>query len=287
MPKQTVGATLECAGNGRKHFARQVDGEVRWGDCAVSTAVWGGVPVANLIKQAGIGENDLNEIREMIFLGADGAWDDSVPLESKSKFVRSLPLWKAMDQQTLVALEMNGLPLSKNHGFPARIVVPGWYAMASVKWVTKIILSSSVSQFKGYFNWTKYVYETEDGPNPSKEPVRELRVKSLITFPEEGDSFPKDGSLVVSGKAWSGFGKVLRVEVDSGEGWREASLEEKNLGDYAWRSWQFEWTPRKSGAAVLRVRATDEKGNTQPELPQSNKYLYGYNAIHQVHVKIV
>ena len=162
MPQKTVVVTLECAGNGRKNFGTKVEGETEWGDFAVSTAEWRGVSVADLLKASDFTDNELSQVKELIFIGADGNTDESFPLENKSKYVRSLPILKAMDSDTIVALEMNGRTLPVDHGFPARVVVPGWYAMASVKWLKKISLSTSASEFQGYFNWTKYVYVTEE-----------------------------------------------------------------------------------------------------------------------------
>jgi DMSO/TMAO reductase YedYZ molybdopterin-dependent catalytic subunit len=286
LPQKTVVATLECAGNGRRHFNTKVEGEIEWGDLAVSTAEWRGVSVADLVKSSSLTNDELDRVTEFIFIGADGNQNESIPLENKSKFVRSLPLQKAIDEDTIVALEMNGRPLPIDHGFPARVVVPGWYAMASVKWLKKILLSTYASEFQGYFNSTKYVYVTEENGSSKKDPITNLRVKSLIIYPEDGGSIPLGNGIVINGKAWSGFAKVSKVELDYGEGWYPVVLEKNESGSYSWISWQFQLVPKKKGSMTLRVRATDENGNMQPDLPQFNKYLYGYNAIQEIRISV-
>jgi len=285
MPKHTVPATLECAGNGRKNFGQQVEGEIDWGDCAVGTASWSGVSIMDLVRAANLHRDDLDKIRELLFVGADGSSEDSVSLESKLRFVRSLPVGKAMDRDTIIALEMNGHPLTRNHGFPARVIVPGWYAMASVKWLSRVILSTNKTNFHGHFNATKYVYEFDLSSKTLKEPITELKVKSLITFPEDGQTIPFGKKIEILGKAWSGFGKIVRVEVDTG-GWKNALVQDDN-GEYAWKTWRLVWTPEKRGRVTLKVRAMDNKGNAQPESAQRNRYLYGYNAIQKIHVNVV
>jgi DMSO/TMAO reductase YedYZ molybdopterin-dependent catalytic subunit len=287
MPQRTVAATLECAGNGRKGFRKTVKGEIGWGDGAVSTAIWGGVSIATLIKEAGLLPLDMVRVSELIFIGADGSKNESEPLESKNKYCRSLSLDKSMHQDTIVAVTMNGEPLSKDHGYPVRLIVPGWYAMASVKWLDRVIISTNEERFLGHFNWTKYVYVTVDDGKITKEPIRNLKVKSLITSLEDGATISIGKPIAIEGKAWSGFGCICKVEVDLGDGWRYAELQtEDDLGQYAWKNWSQDWTPRKKGTINLRVRATDEKGNTQPETPEMNKYLYGYNGIHEIAVTV-
>ncbi len=287
FPHSKVRAVLECAGNGRKNFGQRIEDEIEWGDCAVGTAEWSGVPVADLLKNLSLSKIDRDNVKELLFVGADGSQENSISLKSKSKFVRSLPLQKSTNRDTIVALFMNGKPLSRDHGFPSRLIVPGWYAMASVKWLKKIILSTSPSPFMGYFNWTKYVYETEQSGNLVKEPIKNLRVKSLITNLEDGATLQIGKHVAVSGKAWSGFGKIVKVEFDSGDGWKEVTIHPNEAGEYSWTNWEYAWTPQTKGKIRLRVRATDEKGNVQPESPQDNRFLYGFNGIRSISVKIL
>ncbi len=285
MHQHSLNATLECAGNGRKNFGRRVEGEIEWGDCAVGTASWTGVSLPDLIDAVNPDRGDIAKVRELLFFGADGSSESSTPLESKMQFVRALPKKKAMDGDTMVALRMNGHPLSKEHGFPARAIVPGWYAMASVKWLHRIILFTKVSNFRGHFNGVKYVYETEKEGKWVTQPVTQLRVKSLIIYPQEGDTIPLEKPTMISGKAWSGFGKIVKVELNLGSGWKKAVMVNESER-FAWQTWRYEWLPEKKGQIVLKVRATDEAGNVQPESGELNKYLYGYNGMHKIHVNV-
>src|SRR5579872_4729737 len=168
--QRSVSAVLECAGNMRTNFGFKVEGEFEWGNGAVASAIWTGVPLNFLITKSGFNWSELSEITEVIFVGSDGATQIEVPIESRKKYARSLPHEKALDQDTIVALGMNGQALPKDHGFPARLIVPGWYAMASVKWLDRIILSKSAEEFQGYFNKTKYVYVTEESSEPKITP---------------------------------------------------------------------------------------------------------------------
>lgn len=286
LPMITLPATLECAGNGRINFPRRAAGEVTWGNCAVSTAEWRGVPLSEIIKAVGIDQDDVRCATEFLFIGVDGSTDDKVALESPTKFVRALPPDKALSPSVIVAVDMNGSQLPLDHGFPARLVVPGWYAMASVKWLKQIVLRTSEEKFSGHFNGVKYVYEIKQDGKWIKEPVTSLRVKSLIVSPTEGSRLAIGDSISITGKAWSGFGKIVKVEVDTGQGWQEATLE-KSIGEYAWRNWSCNWSPKSGGLVTLRVRATDEKGNVQPEIGEDNRYLYGYNGIHKIRVNVV
>ncbi|MDA4129876.1 MAG: molybdopterin-dependent oxidoreductase, partial [Thaumarchaeota archaeon] len=199
---------------------------------------------------------------------------------------RSLPIKKALDPDTIIALSMNGKPLPKGHGFPARLIVPGWYAMASVKWLREIILRNGGEPFQGHFSVKKYVYFTETNGRLAAEPITNLKVKSFITNLRNKQRIEKGKPLAIEGKAWSGLGRITKVELDFGEGWKSASLVNNRLGRYAWIPWKFTWVPKRKGNTIIRVRATDQKGNVQPELPLVNLNLYGYNAIHQVEVKV-
>ena len=285
MHQHAVTAILECAGNGRKNFGTSVEGEIEWGDCAVGNGSWNGVRLSDLIDDVGLTPRDLGKVREFLFTGKDGSQDSSLPMEDAARFVRALPKEKAMDENTLVALQMNGRPLSKERGFPARLLVPGWYAMASVKWLDRVAMSTKKTPFRGHFNGVKYVYETQKEGKWVTAPVTQLLVKSLITYPEEEDTVPSGRPIIVSGKAWSGFGKVVEVELDFGEGWMKTRLED-DRGSFGWRSWKYEWTPEKRGEIYLRARATDETGNVQPETVDSNRYLYGYNGIQKIRVDV-
>lgn len=266
MPQKTITAILECAGNGRKNFAEKLEGEIRWGEGAVGNSTWTGVPLSFLLEKIGI--EDANVI---YFEGLDK--DE----QRNSKFVRYLPLGKALDNDTIIALKMNGKDLTAVHGFPARLVVPGWYAMASLKWLGRIRIARDARPF-AYFNDMRYVYREME--NMSQEPVKEIRVKSMIDFPTESQRVRAGSQVTIRGKAWSGSGKIAQVEVkflNEGE-WVKAEIEQNAL-PYSWTIWKINWIPKKRGSTNIFARATDEKGNRQPESPMMNELQYGYNAI--------
>lgn len=276
FPRVRVVATLECAGNSRQRFPNAVDGELRWGDRAVGTAVWEGVPLSLLLEEAG----PRPEARQIVFTGADTGNSTAGP----RRFSRSLSV-DALDGSgdILVATEMNGVPLPAVHGWPARLIVPGWYGMAWVKWLSTINLRTRA--FGGYYQASRYVYAYHQNGKRFTKPVTRIRVKSLIISPRPGEHLPWGQPHVITGKAWSGSGPVTQVEVDTGSGWAPARLRPGN-GSYDWSSWEFGWSPRRRGPVNLRVRATDAEGETQPEEPFLNDFQYGMNAVHSVGVVV-
>jgi DMSO/TMAO reductase YedYZ molybdopterin-dependent catalytic subunit len=280
MPTRTVTATMECAGNGRRGFRTAAEGELRWGSGAIGTARWTGVPLRAVLERCGLKVG----ATEVVAFGADSGKVRGVS-ESIS-FSRSLPLEKALQEDTVVALRMNGRRLPAEHGYPARLLVPGWYGMASVKWLDSIEVISG-DAYRAFFNGVKYVYVEEKHGKETATPVSELRVKSLVTNPSEGDRLELGSVVRVTGRAWSGSGRVSRVEVDFGDGWERAQLGPRPEGRFEWVEWSAEWTPKRRGKAVLSARATDEKGNVQPLEPWDNKLQYGYNAVAMVSVTVV
>lgn len=263
LPQRTVRMTLECAGNGRTGMSPLPKGKP-WGLGAVGAVEWRGVPLAELLGRA----RPASEGVELVAYGADGA--------GAEQYVRGLPLGKAWAPETLLALEMNGERLTREHGAPVRLVVPGWYGMASVKWVTR--LEVWTRPYDGFWQREEYLYDKGDGSTP--EPVTRVRVRSLIVSPREGERV-KPGRVLVEGVAWSGERRVVRVEVavDGGEHWRPAVL----LGESRpndWVRWAFTWEGADAGRHVLRARATDEAGETQPAVAPWNRQGYGNNAIH-------
>lgn len=261
-PLREVTATVECAGNGRTAMSPLPEGEP-WDKGALSTAVWRGVPLAEVLGRARLRPNVL----EILVEGADG--------EGSKRFARALPVSKAMHPDTLLVTEMNGEPLPRAHGAPVRLIVPGWYGMASVKWVKRI--EALTRPFTGYYQRERYIYDLSNGRAP--EPVTRMRVKSLILTPSEGARVAP-GRVVVHGIAWSGERRVVQVEVavNGGETWKPATLLEKPRPS-AWVRWAFTWEDAKPGRHTLRARATDEAGETQPETSQWNRLGYGNNAV--------
>jgi len=277
MPSQTMVVTLECAGNGRAQFQPAVDGE-KWNFGAVSTAEWTGVPLTELLDRAGVRSN----AREVLFRGADlGSVEGH---SSPVRFERSLPVDQARYTETLLAYAMNGEPLPIQHGYPLRLIVPSWYAVTSVKWLTQIDLIDHA--FAGHYQAEKYCYEWLRDGQVVREPVTLQQVRALITDPS-GDKDIARGELVVRGVAWSGAAPISRVDVSVGDGgWQPARL----IGDrhrHSWQWWELITRVDTSGSMVLRARATDLADRTQPEQPDWNRLGYGNNAIQEVTVRVV
>jgi DMSO/TMAO reductase YedYZ molybdopterin-dependent catalytic subunit/rhodanese-related sulfurtransferase len=272
MRSETLVVTLECAGNGRSAFDPPADGE-QWQLGAVSTAEWTGVPLAEILDRAGIRP----EAVEIVFRGADhgNVGDAADPI----RFERSLPVTDAGHPGSLLAYAMNGEPLPLEHGYPLRLIVPGWYAVASVKWLTEIEVTGS--PFTGFFQTKRYVYETQRNGTVAREPVRLQQVRSVITQPSAGQEVTA-GDLVVRGVAWSGAAPIDKVEVSIGRGpWQNARL----IGQqhrHSWRWWELVTRIDSPGETTLRARATDLAGRTQPERPHWNRLGYGGNAVQNV-----
>jgi len=276
MRSQRLVVTLECAGNGRSLLSPPVEGEP-WGLGAVSTAEWAGVPLSDVLDRAGLKP----EAHEVIFRGADGGSVGGHP--GITHFERSLTLDEAREFQPLLADAMNGEPLPIQHGYPLRVIVPGWYGFASVKWLTEVEITDLT--FSGYFQHERYFYEWEGNRQPAREPVTLQRVRALIIEPA-ADQELEPGDLTIRGLAWSGAAPIARVEVTIGDGpWEDAHL----VGEATRRSWQWWETTtrvRHPGATTIRARATDLAGRTQPPRPEWNRLGYGANAIQEVAVRI-
>jgi DMSO/TMAO reductase YedYZ molybdopterin-dependent catalytic subunit len=283
LPAAERTVTLECAGNGRLEMRPLPIGEP-WGDYAVSTACWTGALLHDVLDRAQPTAGGV----EVLFTGADrGAYHLNPVLADTDKddlaFERALPLAHAMDPaaELLIAYEMNGEPLGPDHGAPFRLIVPHWYAVASVKWLKRIdVLTES---FRGEFQTGHYVYHWPDRPN---EPVTHMRVRARITDPPGGAAIDR-GTYTVRGKAWSGTGPVTKVEISfTGEGhWHEAQLEAPK-GPYEWQDWSFDWDAGDAGRHTVRTRATDAAGHVQPEVPPWNRLGYGNNAIEVIYVDV-
>lgn len=268
LPAHSLPVTLECAGNDRLGFSPLPQGEP-WSSGAVSTATWRGASLESVLRQARLNP----AVVEVLFEGADHG-----KVEGKDdiiSFARSLPSEKALEPDTLLVYEMNGLPLPREHGGPVRLIVPDWYGVASVKWLARI--TALKQPFTGHFQTDRYVLDRPG--NPVREPLQTMRVKSLITSHVTGDTL-QPGHHLITGMAWSGDAPVTRVEISvGGDGdWQPARL----LGDpqpHTWRQWEWEWEVTRPGRHVLRTRATDEHGHTQPDLAEWNRLGYANNSI--------
>jgi sulfite oxidase len=278
LQTHSVVNTLECAGNGRSLHRPQVPG-VQWGKGAVSTARFSGPRLRDILQRVAIKPMG----KHVMFRGLDEVPGKVPP------FIRSIPLEKALDSDTLVATRMNGAPLTKHHGFPARALVPGWIGAASCKWLTEIKVLES--EFVGNFMSPAYRFPNQPGkPGEAVKPedthpVTGLSVKSVISGPLDGASL-KAGSVAVHGAAWAGEADVLKVEVstDGGSTWKPARLGH-DQAHYAWRLWNYDWKAGGGDYTILS-RATDSQGRTQPSTPVWNPSGYLYNAPDQVKIHV-
>lgn len=263
--------TLECAGNDRVAMAPLPPGET-WRGGAVSSTEWTGVPLRRVLERFGMAGAPF-----FVFRGADSGVRDG----AMTSFERALDASMAMSDGPMLVVRMNGQPLPVEHGGPVRLLVPGWYAMASVKWLTHI--EARAENLVGHFQTDRYVYRVAGRPDV---PVREMLVKSIISTPASGDVVDA-ARLTVRGWAWSGAAEITRVEISVGvdAGWAPARLLDSN-GRYAWRGFEYEWTPSGAGHHIIRSRATDATGATQPDVAEWNALGYGNNAIQTVSVNV-
>jgi DMSO/TMAO reductase YedYZ molybdopterin-dependent catalytic subunit len=275
LPERTVTLTMECAGNGRQMLSPMPSG-TPWDLGAVSTAVFTGTSLCDLLDRV----RPHAAAREVVMVGADGGEIDGVRVDA---FERSLPLPVARDPDVMLAWAINGEPLPPEHGFPLRLVVPGWYGMASVKWLLGIRLVAE--PFRGHFQSERYVYVQEQGL-PDGTPVTRMRVRSLIATPGDGDTLPL-APLALVGSAWSGYGRIRAVEVstDGGATWTDAELGDPPA-PHAATPWRHRWTPSTPGSYQLVSRAVDDAGNRQPLQQVWNQQGYGNNMVQRVRVEV-
>lgn len=274
LPKVTSTVTLECAGNNRSDLEPPAPGN-QFQNGAISTSVWAGAALKDLLDQVGIRSG----ARQVLFQGADSG--EPVPGETSMPYLRSLPLDVAMHPDTLVAYEMNGEALPVEHGHPLRLVVPGWYGMASVKWLTGVKVIDH--DYEGFFQTDRYVIENDEGV---REQITQMSVKSLIGSPTAGDVLANEPTCV-SGMAWSGCAPIGEVEFsdDGGATWRPATLTGP-YQRYAWQQWRFTWNPPDAGHYTLACRATDQAGNVQPMDTRWNAGGYAVNGVKPVCVTV-
>jgi DMSO/TMAO reductase YedYZ molybdopterin-dependent catalytic subunit len=276
LPERTIAVTLECAGNGRARLSPRPLSQP-WLLEAVSTAEWTGTPLASVLGQAGLADDAV----ELVFSGADRG----VQGGDEQDYARSLTVAEATRPDVLLAYAMNGEPLEPQHGFPLRLIVPGWYGMTSVKWLTAV---EAVAQpFEGYQQATAYHYQRDE--EDAGEPVERIRVRALMVPPGIPDFFTRArivdaGRHALSGRAWSGEGPVVRVEVAVDGSWSDARLGPP-LGQYAWRGWSFTWDAA-AGEHELACRATDAAGNAQPLEQPWNYQGMGNNLVQRIAVTV-
>ena len=287
MERVEVPAVLQCSGNGRFFYGTAYPtashpAGAQWRFGGVGNARWAGVRVRDVLKRAGLQPG----ARYSNNFGLDNPLLPTTP-----KFIRGIELEKLLDPDTILAYEMNGEPLPYYHGYPVRLLVPGWNADHSVKWLAHMTIAREITT--NFWTAVGYRYPNKlDAPGagvkPQDEhPVTALNVKSLITSPLEGTHLRGATPATVRGVAWSGDGAQVRrveVSVDGGRSWRDAELGE-SPGRYSWRTFSHRWTPA-AGAATILARATDDRGAVQPRVSPWNPGGYLWNAIQSVRVEV-
>jgi DMSO/TMAO reductase YedYZ molybdopterin-dependent catalytic subunit len=278
-PMVSIACTLECAGNGRARLTPRPLSQP-WLEEAIGNAEWAGTPLAPLLEEAGIEDSAV----EVLFTGLDRG----VQGEAEHAYERSLPVEEALRPEMLLAYEVNGHPLPPQHGFPLRLIVPGWYGMTHVKWLERITLIDE--PFEGYQQAKQYrMKQSED---EAGDPVTRMLPRALLVPPGIPDfpdrrRFLEPGSCLLEGRAWSGWAPVTRVEVsvDGGRTWKDAALDEP-VGEFGWRRWTFQWDDVEPGEYELCSRATDGAGNVQPVEAEWNYGGYVNNAVQRVAVTV-
>jgi DMSO/TMAO reductase YedYZ molybdopterin-dependent catalytic subunit len=283
MPSAEIVSVLECAGNGRSFYEPSVPG-LQWGHGAVGNGRWRGVRLADVLKRAGLSSS----AKEILFNGADA------PLGTMPDFARSIPVAKALHPATLLAYEMNGETLPIEHGFPLRVIVPGWAGDSWIKWVTSITMLDR--EHDGF--WMARAYRHPGKPVPPgtavapdlMQPVTSLRVKSLIADPIDGSQIVNGKPMTIRGAAWSGdSGPVTDVEVsvDGGRSWNRATMRRDQRSAFGWRLWEFRWSPSRAAYHTILARARDAAGNAQPFDQEWNPSGYGWNVVPRIGVNVV
>jgi sulfite dehydrogenase len=284
FPQVEITAVCQCSGNRRGLFDPHVPG-VEWGVGAMGNAVWRGVRLKDLLAKAGLKASAI----EVVFDGADRP-----PLDQTPDFVKSIPVDIALDENTLVALEMNGVPLPHWNGFPARLVVPGW---TGTYWVKQLTSIKAVSSPEANF-WMKTAYRVPRGKFPGQsfksqltdanEPITNMVTNSLITSLGFGQHIPRGKPVEVKGMAWDGGSGIDRVEVsaDGGSTWQRATLG-RDYGRFSFREFSHSIPTKAPGSMVVMARATSRSGQTQTESLIHNPAGYHHNVIQRLYVEIV
>ena len=278
-PATELAVTMECAGNGRVHIEPHVASQP-WLLEAVGTARWRGVPVSDLLDDAGL----LDDASDALFTGLDRGVEGG----EEQSYARSISVEELRQCDALLAYDVNGEPLPPQHGYPLRLVVPGWYGMTSVKWLSRMTLLAA--PFDGY--QMSHSYRLRQEEEETGEPLSRIAPRSLMAPPGIPDFLTRErvveaGSCEVRGRAWSGESEIAGVDVstDGGASWLPAELGDTGLGRWAWRSWSFVWDA-EPGEHELCCRARDAAGNEQPLDAAWNLGGYKNNAVQRVAVTV-
>jgi DMSO/TMAO reductase YedYZ molybdopterin-dependent catalytic subunit len=281
FPTTTLPATLECAGNGRVFLVPKVKG-TQWELGAVGNAEWTGVSLGEVLRQAGVKEGAVDVVLE----GADSGTISEAPKPAgKVNYARSVPLGKALDG-VLLALEMNGEPLTPSHGFPLRAVVPGWFGMAAVKWLQRIVVTDQ--PYNGYYQTVDYAFWQRDAAGVGLVPITQMQVKSSIARPGINEVIARNSTYKVKGAAWTADAVITQVEVstDNGATWSKASLGNQTAPN-CWQLWEWDWqTPATTGRCVVKARATDSRGRVQPLERDPDRGTYEINHCLPIEVEV-
>jgi DMSO/TMAO reductase YedYZ molybdopterin-dependent catalytic subunit len=272
LPARTEPVTMECAGNGRARLQPRPLSQP-WLYEAIGTAAWTGTPLWPLLERARLRDDAM----EVVFTGADRG----VQGDLEQDYQRSLTIDEVRRPEVMLVYEMNGRPLEPQHGYPLRLMVPGWYGMTSVKWLTRI--EAVTAPFEGYQQVGSYRYKG-DADQPG-DPVTRMRPRALMVPPGIPDFYSRHriveaGPVQLFGRAWSGGGSIDRVEVGVDGAWSEACLGPQ-VGPFAWRSWSFDWDA-EAGEHRLSCRATDSNGESQPVEQPWNQQGMGNNHVQEV-----
>ena len=288
MPHRRFEVTFECCGNSPvpDYWAKvtrvSATMEQVKGHGIMGNAAWAGVPLAEVLARAGVKPTAV----EVMFAGADHGPDETVGDPPEVTYERSLPIAKALHPDTLLAYEMNGEPLPPLHGYPVRLLVPGWYGMCSIKWLVGIHVLDH--EFQGFYQKERYMTVNGPGAATSYTYLTRMKVKSIITNPVPGEMIPTSG-YTLAGAAWSGEDEVVKVEIstDGGQTWNLADVVRPSHG-YSWYRWEYRWQPPGPGRYTLMSKATNNQGETQPmEFPnQWDGRGYGNNMVFPVEVEV-
>ncbi len=277
-PQISAVVTLECAGNGRAQLLPRPVSQP-WLTEAVGTARWTGTPLSSLLREAGVADGAI----DVIFTGAD----HGIERGQEQDYQRALPVAEAMDDGVMLAYEMNGAPLPPQHGAPLRLIVPGWYGMAHVKWLRRITVVAE--PFDGF---QMRAYRFRDSPDDPGIPLTRIEPRALLIPPGFPDFMSRrrvvrSGNVLIEGRAWSGWAEVtaVQISIDGGDTWESADLDPR-LDSYGWARWSWTWRA-EPGSYLLSARATDASGRTQPLGQRWSRGGFANNTIQKVPVAVI